>query len=87
MITDLMHTYSEQIASVQFVLLFVNVLLHIIFAGAVAKDAGVLIKQGFHTLLVSPIVWAFATLIGGVFIAVIYWLMHHSTLTRQSYKK
>lgn len=86
MITDLMKTYSEQIASIQFILLFVNIILHVIFAGAVAKDAGTLVKRGTHTLLVSPIVWAFSTLIGGVFIAVIYWFMHHSTLTRPSYK-
>ena len=86
MIADLMRTYSEQIASVQFILLFVNVILHIIFAGAVAKDTGLLVKQGARTLLVSPIVWAFATLIGGVFIAVIYWFMHHSTLTRPIHK-
>jgi undecaprenyl pyrophosphate phosphatase UppP len=87
MLADLMNTYTEQIASIQFILLFVNVVLHIIFAGAVAKDTGILAKQGIHTLLVSPIVWAFATLVGGVFIAVIYWFMHHSTLTRPSYKE
>lgn len=58
-------------------ILLLNALIHIIFAGAVAKDAGLLLKQGHQTYLVSGLTWAFATLIGGVFIAAVYWFMHH----------
>jgi len=69
--------------NITFFLTLVNALLHIIFAGAVAKDAGNLTKTHQRTILVSGITWAFATLLGGVFIAAIYWLIHHSTLTRR----
>jgi hypothetical protein len=47
------------------------------FAGAVAKDAGQLAKRDRHTVLVSSVTWAFATLIGGPLIAIGYWFMHH----------
>ena len=61
---------------------FINIILHLIFASAVAKDSGQLNKLGRTTYLVSGMVWAFATLVGGVLIAGLYWLMHYSTLAR-----
>lgn len=68
--------------NIQFALLILSGILHIIFAGAVARDAGKLTKEHIPTFLVSGITWAFATLIGGVFTAAIYWLIHRSQLTR-----
>ncbi len=50
----------------------------VVFTGAVAKDAGYIAKSGFPTQIVSPMTWAFAVLIGGVFVAAIYWLIHHA---------
>ena len=49
-------------------------------AGVEAAHASA--KMGQKTLLVSPYIWAFSVLVGGVFTAVVYWLMHYSTLTR-----
>ncbi len=82
MLYEFAKTYSSQIASFQLLLMIVNVLLHIIFAGAVARDAGALTKTGQKTLLVSGLTWAFSSLLGGVFVAAIYWFIHHSKLTR-----
>ena len=82
MLFNLAADYSNQIASLQLLILFLSTILHIVFAGAVARDTGELTKVGQKTLLVSGITWAFATLIGGVFVAVVYWVMHHSKLTR-----
>lgn len=82
MLDNLVETYSAQLSSIYYLIILINAILHIIFAGAVAKDGGRLHKMGQKTLLVSPSIWAFAVLVSGVFTAVVYWLMHHSTLTR-----
>ena len=70
--------------NIHLAILILTGLLHLIFAGAVAKDSGKLTKDNIPTCLVSGITWAFATLIGGVFTAAIYWIMHRSTFTRYS---
>jgi len=75
--------YANSAISIQSLVIILNAVLHIIFAGAVARDAGELQKTHQPTLLVSGLVWAFATLVGGVFVAIGYWLLHHSTLCRQ----
>lgn len=62
--------------------MLINGIINVIFAGAVARDAGSLYRLGLRPVLVSGPAWAFSTLIGGVFTASIYWLLHHSTFTR-----
>jgi hypothetical protein len=68
---------AGEMQSIQVMLLFINALLHLLFAGAVAKDAGNLHKRGRQTHLVSSVTWAFATLTGGPLVAGVYWFMHH----------
>jgi len=82
MFDEFMKSISSQMEALQFLLLLVNGLIHIIFAGAVAKDSGQLDKTGQTTMLVPGLAWAFATLLGGVFVAAVYWILHHSKLTR-----
>jgi hypothetical protein len=83
MLNTLIETYGSELNSLYYLILFVNAILHVIFAGAVAKDAGKLYKIGQKPLLVSAHTWAFAVLVGGVFTAIAYWFMHHSTLTNK----
>ena len=56
-------------------------IVHVFFAIAVFRDAQ---RQqspvGRGTILVVPGLWSLATLVGGVVVAGIYWLIHHSTL-------
>lgn len=84
MIDELTRQFGTQIQTFFYLITLINGLLHFIFAGAVAKDAGNLYRLGQKPVLVSAPTWAFATLIGGVFTATIYWILHHSTLTRIS---
>lgn len=82
MLSDLAHQYSQEIQTFYYLLVLLNAIVHVIFAGGVARDAGHLNQLGHPPALVSPAVWAFATLIGGVITAAIYWFIHHSNLTR-----
>ncbi len=41
-------------------------------------------EEGRPPWFVSTEIWALATLVGGVFVAAIYWLIHHSTLSRDT---
>lgn len=82
MINELMQQYSAQIETLRYLILIISALLNLLFAGAVARDAGNLYKLGQRPALVSAGTWAFATLLGGVITAAIYWFIHHSTLTR-----
>ena len=79
----LAQSLGAQIKSVSLTLLIISAVIHIIFAGAVARDAAHLTKRGIHTHLVSSMTWAFATLIGGVWTAAIYWFIHHVNWNRR----
>lgn len=74
---NLFSSFMAQIPSIQLMLVIISAILHILFAGAVAKDAGDLNKRGLKTHLVSGATWAFAVLIGGPLVAIGYWFMHH----------
>ena len=82
MLNELVKQFGSQIESFLYLMMLINGLLHLVFAAAVARDAGNLNRLGQKPVLVSGATWAFATLIGGVFIAAIYWILHYSTLTR-----
>lgn len=82
MLRELTQQYSYSIQTFYVLMLLINGIIHILFAGAVAKDAGQVQKLGGKPALVSAPTWAFATLLGGVVVAAIYWFIHHSTLTR-----
>ena len=54
----------------------VTAIIHITFAVAVYRDA----KSMVTPIFVGSVIWMLATLIGSVFVAAIYWAMHHSSL-------
>lgn len=87
MLADIFNQYANQIQTFTYLLILINAILHVLFAGAVARDAGSLYHLGQRPALVSAATWAFATLLGGVVTAAIYWFIHHSTLTRPTTKE
>ena len=58
-----------------------KVIVHIIFAWVVYKDADKF-AAGRSTIFVGPEMWFLATLVGGVITAGIYWAIHHSRLNQ-----
>ncbi len=52
-----------------------SIIIHIAFCIGVHRDA-----KRIQTIFVGPGIWAFATLLGGVYTAVAYWIVHHSSL-------
>jgi hypothetical protein len=61
--------------------LLLAAIVNIAFAIGVLKDNELSPRaNGQYTFFVSIWTWALATLLGGVFVAAIYWAIHHSTL-------
>lgn len=87
MLAELANQYGNQIQTFFYLITLINGILHVVFAGGVARDAGNLYRLGQKPVLVSAATWAFATLIGGVLTATIYWILHHSTLTRPTMRE
>ena len=62
------------------VILMLSVTVNVFFAFGVYSDALRLRRTIRTTILVNPAVWLFATVLGGVLVAAVYWILHHSTL-------
>ncbi len=82
MLDEFIQQSTSWMINFHYLLMAVNALVNIFFAGAVARDSGKFYKLGQRPALVSGPTWAFATLVGGVVSAAIYWFIHYSTLTR-----
>ena len=61
---------------------FGGVIVHIVLAMAVWQDGKRLDRDGRPTFFVDPFFWALMTLMCGLLVVLVYWLMHHSTLRR-----
>lgn len=65
------------------VLPMVGVLLvHLAFSAAVFNDANRLQREHGTLAFVNSWLWSLAVLVGGVFVALAYWIIHHSTIAR-----
>lgn len=61
---------------------FGSIVIHLTLALAIYRDADQIERSGFSTVFVGRFLWTFMTLIGGLLVVTVYWLMHHSTLRR-----
>ena len=83
MLATLLSQYPQTILSLQTILMLLTVLLHIIFASGIARDVGELHRKAIPTRFIPGYAWVLATLIGGILVLAVYWLIHHSTLGRR----
>ena len=60
-----------------------GVIVHLTLTVAVWADGARMDRDGRPTFFVGPFFWAFMTLMGGLLVVLVYWLMHHSTLRRE----
>ena len=65
------------------VVFVLNIILLICCASSVAIDISRLSKLNVAPVLFPGAIWVLAALLGGVFVAVAYWVVHHSTLARR----
>ncbi len=63
------------------------IIVHVSLAIAVFQRASALERERARSPLGAPIIWALATLMGGVLTVLAYWFIHHSTLSPQSSPK
>jgi len=75
--------FSTSISHIMLLILIINVVVHLVFAAGIARDVGHLHKLNTSTQLAPGFAWVLATLVGGVFVAAAYWLLHHSSLARR----
>lgn len=59
-----------------------TIVIHVAFSLAVYRDAKLLNRFGTGTVFTGPLIWSWAVLVGGVFVAAIYWVIHHSEFRR-----
>lgn len=74
---DLQTFFGANLQSFSLLYYALLLMVHLAFAAGVARDAGEVSRHRGGTLLVGPYVWVFATLVGGVFVGIGYWVLHH----------
>lgn len=65
-----------------FLLTIGTIVVHVAFSAAVFIDARNLAKSRVNLVFVGPVMWSIAVLLGGVFIGLAYWIIHHSALSK-----
>jgi hypothetical protein len=58
----------------------VNFLRHLFLTIGACQAASVRSIRGRKLWFIGPFLWAFATFVGGIVTAAVYWAMHHSML-------
>ena len=69
--------------NVYLIVLLLATLVHIIAALSVSKDIGDCSKHNIRIHLMPGFYWVISVLITGIWGLLIYWLIHHSNLSRE----
>jgi hypothetical protein len=79
---DIYNQLAQTISSLSLVILIIGALVNILFAAGIAKDISKFTQSKVTTQIVPGSVWVLATVIGGFWVALAYWIVHHSALSR-----
>ena len=74
--------YSTGLSNLLMPFALANLVLHILVAIGVYNDSTDRVAAGRKLWFVGIQAWTFATLLGGMTTAAIYWMIHHSMLAR-----
>ena len=66
-----------------FLTVVITAIVHIAFSIGVYRDASSLQYEPSRLMFDKPGIWGLAVLIGGVFVAVAYWFVHHSNFAKK----
>jgi hypothetical protein len=75
--STILQYFSQQFQTLSIMMIITNAILHVILAGAVAKDASNLLKINRPVHLITPMVWGFIVLVGGIVSVAVYWFINH----------
>lgn len=70
-------------ANAHLIIALLVVVVHMLSALAVSKDVGNFAKRNITPQLMPGFAWIIAVLITGIWGLFIYWIMHHSSLSRK----
>ena len=79
---ELINSMNMSMMQFHVILVMLMIVLHIVIAAAIAKDISVLAKRQILPQLLPGIAWALLGLLTGIWGLLVYWLMHHSSLSR-----
>ncbi len=79
---EFVNLFGSTISQFQFILMILMVILHVFIAAGIARDVGQLQKRQLAPLFLPGSVWVLAGLLSGLLGLLVYWLIHHSSLSR-----
>ncbi len=79
---DIYTQFAQTYSTISIVIIIISAFVNILFAAGVAKDVSHFTQAKVTTQIVPGSVWVIATVIGGVWVALVYWIIHHSSLFR-----
>ena len=78
-VMDWMEFWAKFLPGISILIVLATAIVHACFGVAVYLDAKRLPRK---PILVPPVVWSLAALLGGLFVAAVYWVIHHSRLNQ-----
>lgn len=76
-VMEAMEFWAKSVSGISILIVLLTAIVHGCFGVGVYLDAKRLPRK---PILVPPVVWSLAAILGGLFVAAVYWVIHHSRL-------